>query len=176
MVLTVDPFVQNQWLWLFVIAPLSLILSFYFYRRQDLESKPLKAVLVGLRALALTLIGILLLNPQIKQKSTTIVKPELTILMDQSQSMGLNNNLDLFYQQWQSDERLNQAFQIHWYGFGAESFPLENLNFDQTQTNIGSAVSVLDQSLSSTKGPMIVLTDGQQTFGPIYPYYVPNAR
>jgi len=100
MVLTVDPFVQNQGLWLFVIAPLSLILSFYFYRRQDLESKPLKAVLVGLRALALTLIGILLLNPQIKQKSTTIVKPELTILMDQSQSMGLNNNLDLFYQQW----------------------------------------------------------------------------
>ncbi len=176
MVLTVDPFVQNQWLWLFVIAPLSLILSFYFYRRQDLESKPLKAALVGLRALALTLIGILLLNPQIKQKSTTIVKPELTILMDQSQSMGLNNNLDLFYQQWQSDERLNQAFQIHWYGFGAESFPLENLNFDQTQTNIGSAVSVLDQSLSSTKGPMIVLTDGQQTFGPVYPYYVPNAR
>ena len=60
---------------------------------------------------------------------------------------------------------------MNWYGFGLEVNPLKKLEFKATQTNIGRAVENLDRILGQDQGPLVVVTDGQQTLGPSYEYY-----
>jgi len=159
-----------------VLVPMSLILSFYLYTKVSLPSKWMRTLLIVLRTISLSLIFVLLLNPQIKQKSVSLVYPELSILLDQSKSIADSAAIAVFMDQWQNDQQLNNKFNISWYGFGQEVHPLGALNFMETQTNIGGAVRNLDRILGQSKGALLILTDGQQTFGPNYAYYQSNNR
>ena len=166
-----EPYLQNQWLWMIVLIPLSLILSYYIYAKHKFPNFWTKPLLVFLRASALSLLVILLFNPQIKQKTVRIVYPELSILLDQSTSIQDSVLIQNFYDQWRADKLLNEKFHVNWYGFGLEVNPLKKLEFKATQTNIGRAVENLDRILGQDQGPLVVVTDGQQTLGPSYEYY-----
>lgn len=154
-----------------ILVPLSLILSFYIYVKAIFPNKWLKPLLVALRSASLILICILLLNPQIKQKTVSLVYPELSILLDQSTSIKDSTSVANFYNQWQNDQALNDQFRVNWYGFGLDIQPLDVLDFSQTETNIGGTVRNLDRVLGQTQGPIIIVTDGQQTIGPTYAYF-----
>ena len=171
-----EPFIQNQWLWMIILIPVSLILSYYIYAKHKLPNFWTKPLLVFLRASALSLLVILLLNPQIKQKTVNIVYPELSILLDQSTSIQDSVLMQTFYDQWREDRVLNDKFHVNWYGFDLEVNPLKKLEFKGTETNIGSAVENLDRILGQDLGPLVVVTDGQQTLGPSYVYYTSQNR
>lgn len=171
-----EPFIQNQWLWMIILVPMSLILSFYIYARTKLSNKWIKPILIALRTASLVLIILLLLNPQVRQKSVSLAYPELSILLDQSKSIADSTAMAEFINQWQKDQDLNGKFKVNWYGFGQEIRPLQELNFRETQTNIGGAVRNLDRILGQSRGPMLVVTDGQQTMGPAFNYYRSNSR
>ena len=171
-----EPFLQNQWLWLIILVPLSLVLSFLLYAKANFPKRWIKVLLIALRAASLALICILLLNPQIKQKSVTLEFPELSILLDQSRSIKDSSAVVNFYNQWKNDQDLNSKFQVNWYGFGLDTRPLDKLGFDESETNIGGAIKNLDRILGQSQGPIIVVTDGQQTIGPAYNYYKSDNR
>lgn len=166
-----EPLIQNQWLWMIIMIPLSLLLSYYIYAKDQFPNFWTKPLLVFLRACALSLLALLLLNPQIKQKTVRIVYPELSILLDQSSSIKDSLLIKNFYHQWREDELLNEKFRLNWYGFGLELSPLKNLEFTSTETNIGGAIENLDRVLGQAQGPLVVVTDGQQTLGPSYSYF-----
>ena len=171
-----EPFLQNQWLWMIFLVPLSLILSFYIYAKERFPRQWIKPVLIALRTASLALICLLLLNPQIRQKSVSIVHPELSILLDQSKSIVDSTGIAAYLDQWQSDQGLKDKFQVKWYGFGQDIRPLDRLDFKETQTNIGGAVRNLDRILGQTQGPIVIVTDGQQTIGPAFSYYKSQNR
>lgn len=171
-----EPFLQNQWLWMIVLIPLALILSYFMYAKRDFPSTWTKPVLVLLRAIGLTLLFLLMINPKITQKTVSIEHPELNILLDQSKSIDDSLAISAIYQQWQNDAALNDKFNVNWYGFGLGLAALNELNFQETETNIGTAVANLDGLLGQSDGPLIVVTDGQQTIGPSYMSYTSENR
>ncbi len=171
-----EPFIQNQWLWLIILVPLSLVLSFLLYAKANFPKRWIKVLLIALRTASLALICILLLNPQIKQKSVTLEFPELSILLDQSRSIKDSSAVVSFYNQWKNDQDLNSKFKVNWYGFGPDTRPLYKLGFDESESNIGGAIKNLDRILGQSQGPIIVVTDGQQTIGPAYNYYKSDNR
>ncbi len=171
-----EPFLQNQWLWMIILVPMSLILSFYLYAKVSLPSKGIRSLLIVLRTISLILIFIILINPQIRQKSVSLVYPQLSILLDQSKSIADSTAIAVFMDEWKNDQELNSKFKISWYGFGQEVQPLVSLNFKETQTNIGGAVRNLDRILGQSQGLILAMTDGQQTEGPNYAYYKSKNR
>ncbi len=158
------------------LIPLSLILSFFTYRKVTLPRRWTKVLLITLRALTLALIFILLLNPQIKQKSVSLEYPELSVLIDESRSITDSAAIRAIYENWQSDKPLNDRFDVHWYGFGQGVHGLDQLDFEETETNIGQAVTDIDRILGERSGPILVITDGQQTIGPSYVHYKSKYR
>jgi hypothetical protein len=75
--------------WLVVPAGVLLVaLSVWFYRRQHV-SKPWKGILPLLRALALTLLVLALLQPVLARFSREIQRGEVLVLVDDSGSMGV---------------------------------------------------------------------------------------
>ncbi len=72
-------------LWLIPLGLLCLLISFFYYKNQFVESKKgVKTSLIGLRFFALFLLGLLLFGIIYEQKETKSEKPVFVTLIDNS--------------------------------------------------------------------------------------------
>lgn len=126
-----------------------------------------------------TVFGLLLLliNPKYKQETFYTEKPSLAIAVDNSASiryLGYDTRVEDALVRFRESKDLNNAFDIQYFGFGTEVTTLDSVNFAERQTNIAAVFSSFTSLYRNDTAPVILLSDGNQTFGEAFEYTSKN--
>ncbi|WP_422080302.1 VWA domain-containing protein [Ulvibacterium sp.] len=164
---------------LFIIAAalLALVIVLFQYRSRFKEGNGLYFLLSALRFLALFGILVLLINPKFTKEEYNLEKTDLILLTDNS--MSVQASADTIMSATEAITQNNgilERFQLRPYSFGTSLASSDSLSFTETQTDIGKAISSLEDIYSSSNRNMAVLltTDGNQTKGEDYGFIFEN--
>ena len=155
---------------LILSAIVSGLLSYfqYFYRTVRNSSLFLPAFL---RFVSIFSLFVLLINPKYYTQQYNTIKPGLQIALDGSKSMSLTGGdsaaLNLI-ESFRSDPEINKRFDLEYYVFGSGLRRLDTIRFSQSQTDIDQALTQLGELSASKISPVVLISDGIQTFGKDY--------
>ncbi|HEY4617739.1 MAG TPA: hypothetical protein VIH09_06055 [Flavobacterium sp.] len=148
-------------------------LSFFQYYYKAKNKSKLILFLAFLRFASVFGLLLLLVNPIITKNEEEIVKPPLSIVVDNSSSIAALNAdkkaIEL-YNALASDRRLQEKYDVQSYRFDSEFEPSEKFDFKGTQTNLDLISKNLRNSNRNKIFPTIIITDGNQTSGNDYVY------
>lgn len=157
----------------FVLAILFTFLIVYFQYFFKEKKYSDRNILAFLRFVTLLSVLILLINPKIVRNKFLTVKPELIIAIDNSESIQLNKQDSIvrsLSEQLRKNKDLQNRFRISSYSFGEELRNNSNLTFQENRTNIHTALTELTSLFKKELAPIIIMTDGNQTYGNEYKY------
>lgn len=137
--------------------------------------------LAGLRFITIFILLLLLINPHITQRELEIKKPDLLLTIDKSFSIEHLEEVDKvrdFVQQLSSNSDLEERFNVQIFEFGNELAPYRNdtEDFNLTQTNISRALKDIDKLNRNKPSALVLITDGNQTVGENYQFYISNSK
>jgi hypothetical protein len=154
----------------FLAAGLLVYFHYFFKEKRNKAT----VYLALLRFLSIFSILFLLINPKIEKKELTVVKPKLLVAIDNSSSIRFSENENTIKSSKQAFENhkiLNEKFDLNYFTFGNRVEADSKLSFDQNQTNIKQALQDLNAIDESGNAPIILMTDGNQTYGSNYKFY-----
>ncbi|WP_435131999.1 VWA domain-containing protein [Formosa sp. A9] len=126
-----------------------------------------------LRFLSIFLVLLLLINPKFEQLNTVTEKPKLLVVTDNSESvvhLEQDANARKVRSFFKTDTDLNASFDIQYYTFGNVLQQNDSLTFSSKQTDISKAFSDLNTIHGQDVAPIVLITDGNQTFGDDYTF------
>ena len=153
------------------ITALALALFQYIYKSK-LKSN-LRYYLTALRTISIFALLLLLINPKFESFTYFDEKPTLVIAVDNSESISYLNqdeNSDRIIRDLQANSELNARFNIQTYSFGKSVGNLDSLNFKERQSDISHALKQFGEVYDNQTAPIVLLTDGNQTYGSDYSY------
>ncbi|PTX42953.1 hypothetical protein C8P64_1476 [Christiangramia gaetbulicola] len=161
---------------LYITLALFAALGFSFF--QYLYKKPHRSrkdyIFFSLRALAVFLVLLILINPKITSVDYEIDKTELILLTDNSQSISYLNERDRIRDISESiaaNDRINSNFEVNRLYFGDRVALNDSLNFSAAQTDIYAALTETEDTFSNRNSVVILLSDGNQSLGRDFRYY-----
>ena len=143
----------------------------YFYKLKELRK--LAYLLFGLRTTSVFLLLLLLINPTIERQELTNEKPILSVLVDNSLSVKHFKSEKIitdFVAGIKGNSALNGKFDVHFFKFGEHVNVLDSLSFLENQTNIYKAIDRVEALHKKTVAPVVLISDGNQTTGNLYPF------
>lgn len=143
----------------------------YYYKVKNRMKATL--ILFVLKTLSLFLIILLLINPKIEKLKTVNIKPVLSILVDDSQSISFfkeDKNVKNFVNSINNNTFIKDKFEIQQFVFNKAVQVLDSLSFLGTQTNISAAISNINELQKDKISPIVLITDGNQTIGKDYEF------
>ena len=156
---------------LFGILAIVLAFSIALFQYKPWRLEKIFWVLSALRALTLSTLFLLLINPEINIQTVEVIKPKLTVLADNSQSIKFLNKDSIarvFLNKINANSALSEKFDLHYFTFDNELSKGDNLSFDALQTNIGKSLVQTHEIFKDEVAPVLLLSDGNQTFGTSY--------
>ena len=151
----------------------SLAISWVLYFYKSKQRRAIDTLLFFLRTSGLFLLFMLLINPKIERKEIINEQPILSVLVDNSLSISYFNKQDAVSEVIKSIKKntfLDDKFDVQFYQFSHSLIKLDSLGFTENQTNIYNALNGLETLYKNTVAPIVLLTDGNQTNGNLYPY------
>lgn len=149
------------------------VLSFFQYYYKAKNKSKLILFLAFLRFTSIFGLLLLLINPVISTNSEEIIKPTLSIVVDNSSSIkalkGDKTAVEV-YTALVGDKSLNEKFDIQSYQFDSEFQESDKFDFKGTQTNLDLIATNLKNNNRNKTFPTIIITDGNQTSGNDYVY------
>jgi hypothetical protein len=148
-------------------------LSFFQYYYKAENKSKLILFLAFLRFVSIFCILLLLINPVISRTSTEIVKPVLSVVVDNSSSISALNadkSAVEVYAALVTDKRLLEKFDVQSYRFDSEFQESKIFDFKGMQTNLDVIATNLKNSNRNKTFPTVIITDGNQTSGNDYVY------
>lgn len=159
------------------IIALSLALFQYIYK--STKRTKVQIVLGFLRFVTLFSVFLLLINPKFDKSSYVDEKPNLLIAVDNSESVKYleqdHNTRDLV-EKLKQDKTLNERFNLEFFSFGKEIKALDTLSFNEKQTNPSLLFDRFSQVYGNSIAPLVIITDGNQTYGNDYEYAAQNYK
>lgn len=152
------------------IVALLVALFQYFYKS---KKNTLYFFLASLRFLTVFAILLLLVNPEVEKKSVYTEKPNLIVAVDNTESvvhLGQDGTTKDFLETLQANNALNKHFNLVYYSVGNGIKPLDSVSFSESETNIDKAFRELSQIYRNSVSPTVLVSDGNQTFGPDYQF------
>lgn len=152
------------------ITALLLALFQYLYKSKKSNLNILFALL---RFITIFSVLLLLINPKFEQTKVYNKKPNLIVVIDNSESikhLKQTENVEQLLDNLKQDESLNKNFNIEYYTFGNDLKPLDSLTFNETQSNITTVFDNLSQIYKNAVAPIVLITDGNQTYGKDYEF------
>ncbi|SDW50365.1 hypothetical protein [Flavobacterium degerlachei] len=149
------------------------VLSFFQYYYKAKNKSKLILFLAFLRFVSVFGVLLLLINPVISTNSEELIKPTLSIVVDNSSSIKtLNGDKTAVevYTALVGDEKLNEKFDVQSYKFDSEFQESDKFDFKGTQTNLDLIATNLKNNNRNKVFPTIIITDGNQTSGNDYVY------
>lgn len=135
--------------------------------------------LTFLRFVSLFSVFLLLINPKFDRTSYFNEKPILLLAVDNSESVDYleqdqktRDLVDLL----KHDKRLMDRFELELFTFGKEIKAMDSLTFDEKQTNPTLLLDRLSQVYAHATAPLVIITDGNQTYGNDYEFAARNFR
>ncbi|SMO35100.1 hypothetical protein [Gracilimonas mengyeensis] len=158
--------------WLAVpVALLLVFIAWYSYRKHRSIPPLPKTVLITLRAAALLLVFLLLMNPYFYSSREVEVQPKIAVFLDNSESAGISkgdyrglesyrtllNELDF--------SSLDDA-RVEFYSIGTSTRPFhpDSITATEPQTNLAEPVSSVLEMDESVQA-VVLITDGIITYG-----------
>jgi hypothetical protein len=160
-------------LYIIIALLLSVAIAFFQYFYKEKKKAKISILLFFLKTISLFLLFLLLINPTIKTTSLQNVKPILSVLIDNSQSISFfkdENNSQGFVKNIKNDNEINKKFDVKYFSFGSKLSHLDSLIFSDSETNISKAISAVNELNSKKNAPIVLLTDGNQTIGNDYEF------
>ena len=160
-------------LYIILAGIIALLLALFQYFKNRKSMSKLYMLFLFLRLISVFAVLLLIINPSFKHLSLSIEKPNLVIAVDNSSSVKhLNNDaktLDLI-NKLKADNKLKGKFDIDIYTFGKNLKLSDSITFTEDQTNISAALKELSQVYKKEVSPIVLITDGNQTFGNDYQF------
>ena len=164
-------------LYIVLAAIIAFVMAFfqYFYNvKQRSKDILLLAVIRGLTFFSIIL---LVINPKIKSQQFEEIPPVLNVLIDNSSSITYANQqvvVQKLKDKINTNSELNKKFTVNYYAFSDDLYPLDSLSFDKPKTNIIKTLKSVESFNNDGISPVILITDGNQTFGTSYEFYQSN--
>ena len=149
-----------------LLAGLAAAALLYVRNKRQHYGKALNAILFALRTMIVGLVVLLLFNPLIRQRFSSVETPTIILAHDNSSSIVLCKD-SAFYkndylkqlEQFRND--LNADFQVDEYLFGEEVRDFEQLDFKDQLTDISSVLKSLDRRYYKRNvGAVLLFSDG----------------
>ncbi len=153
------------------VAALSLVFYQYFFKNPRKGS--LNIILATIRFLTLFCGLLLLVNPKFVDRDYYVEKAKLIFLVDDSESLQTaisKESLTNAINQFKDNGELADRFNIDQYVFGAAIEATDSLTLAQRNTDIANALSTIDQIYLKGNNVVVLLTDGNSTYGRDYEY------
>ncbi|AUS07369.1 hypothetical protein [Pseudotamlana carrageenivorans] len=151
----------------------ALLLALFQYVKKGKNRSKLDLFFSFLRFVTLFSVLLLIINPSFEQVELSIEKPSLVIAVDNSNSIKYlkqEHKTLAFVNTLQNNEALQEKFNINVYTFGNQLKQGDAIDFTDKQTNVFDAFKALSQIYKHGMAPTVLMTDGNQTFGPDYQF------
>ena len=149
-----------------LLAGLAAATVLYVRNKKQHYSKALTIILFALRTLMVGLVVLLLFNPLIRQKFSSVETPTLILAHDNSSSVVLCKDSAFYKNDYQTQfeafrKDLNADFQVDEYLFGEEVRDFEQLDFSDQLTDLSSLLNTLDRRYYKRNvGAVLLFSDG----------------
>lgn len=149
-----------------LLAGLAAAAVLYVRNKRQHYGKALNAILFALRTLIVGIVVLLLFNPLIRQKFSSVETPTIILAHDNSSSIALCKDSafykkDYLVQLGQFRDDLNADFQTDEYLFGEEVRDFEPIDFQDQLTDISSLLKTLDRRYYKRNvGAVLLFSDG----------------
>ena len=149
-----------------LLAGLAAATVLYVRNKKQHYGKALNAILFALRTLIVGLVVLLLFNPLIRQKFSSVETPTLILAHDNSSSVVLCKDSAFYKNDYQAQfeafrKDLNVDFQVDEYLFGEEVRDFEQLDFSDQLTDLSSLLNTLDRRYYKRNvGAVLLFSDG----------------
>ena len=149
-----------------MLAGLAAATLLYFRNKKQHYGKALNAILFVLRTLMVGLVVLLLFNPLIRQKFSSVETPTIILAHDNSSSVVLCKDSVYYKKDYQTQfeqfrKDLNADFQVDEYLFGEEVRDFEQLDFSDQLTDLSSLIKTLDRRYYKRNvGAVLLFSDG----------------
>ncbi|HCE55860.1 MAG TPA: hypothetical protein DER05_13030 [Lutibacter sp.] len=177
---------ETEKLLLIILAVfVALFIAVFQYLWKNIARSQLDYWLSFFRFLTIFLILLLLINPSFEKNNIEIIKPNLLVAVDNSKSIKYNSQNETvqnLVEKIKTDSELNNKYNISFYGFGTGLYPLNELNFEESQTNLALPFHEFSKLHKTGTNPVILISDGNQTIGnsvefanyksPVFPFIV----
>ncbi|MCO4821088.1 MAG: VWA domain-containing protein [Flavobacteriaceae bacterium] len=164
---------SSQTLIFIILAGITALLLALFQYIYKSNKRKLNIVLACFRFITLFAVLLLLINPKFEQTTIYNEKPKLVVAIDNSESikhLSQEQNVDDLVSSIKNDQALNDFFDVNYYSFGGNLNTNDSLSFAESQTNISKVFSDLNQIYKDQKTPIVLISDGNQTYGNDYQY------
>ena len=164
-------------LYIVLAAIIAFVMAFfqYFYNVKHRSKEIL--LLAILRGLSIFAIILLVINPTIKSQQFEDISPVLNVLIDNSSSINYANQgeeVQKLKDEISTNSDINKKFTVNYYSFSDNLHPLDSLSFDNPRTNIIKTLKSLESFNNDGVSPIILISDGNQTYGSSYEFYKSN--
>ncbi|HLT52409.1 MAG TPA: hypothetical protein VKZ97_00860, partial [Flavobacteriaceae bacterium] len=159
-------------LYILVSGIIALLVALFQYVWKSKRAGYTKFLAV-LRFLTIFTVLLLLVNPKMEQTTVYTEKPNLVVMLDNSESVSHLNQKEAqenVQNAIASSTKLNEHFNVVYYSLGKGVKPLDSLSHLDKETNIDKAFKELSQIYKNTVSPTILVTDGNQTIGNDYQF------
>ena len=164
-------------LWILFAALVALALVFLQYHYKSKKKGRLALWLSLLRFLAIFGLFLLLINPKFSKFDYTLEKVNLVVLTDNSSSVKpFGNEITAVLKAIDVAPQIKERFNLKHYRFGSDLNEMDSLSFEETNTDIGKAISSIRDIYATSKTATVLLTDGNQTLGEDYAFYGRNLK
>ncbi|MCR5039822.1 MAG: hypothetical protein K6A94_10870 [Bacteroidales bacterium] len=149
-----------------LLAGLAAATVLYLRNKKQHYGKALTAILFALRTLIVGLMVLLLFNPLIRQKFSTVEMPTVIVAHDNSSSVVLCKDSAFYKNDYQTQfeafrNELNADFQTDEYLFGEEVRDFDRIDFSDQLTDLSSLMSALNRRYYKRNvGAVLLFSDG----------------
>lgn len=160
-------------LYIAISAVTALLLALFQYLYKSKLKSKLKYLLLALRTVSIFGVLLLLINPKFESFTYFDEKPTLVIAVDNSESISYLKQDEKAREVVDAligSSELNNRFDIETYSFGKSVSTLDSLNFNERQSNLALALNQFGEVYTNQTAPIVVLSDGNQTYGSDYSY------
>ncbi len=176
---------NSMYLYIIMAIIISALIAGFQYFYKNKNRSLITKLLWLIKTLSIFLLLVLIINPKIKKQKSTIIKPTLALVIDNSKSiksLKQNNTVNEVLNLFNNHKILNHKFNIDKYYFSANISSKDTLSFNGNYTNIYNSLRKVDNIYKKVIAPIVLISDGNQTLGndytsiltnqPIYPLIV----
>lgn len=167
----------NTILLILIALILSISVAFFQYFFKEKRKDKIQVVLFILKSFSLFLLLLLFINPTIKQTELQNIKPKLSLLIDDSQSITFfqqQKSIQDYIAKLSNDKQLNEKFDIKEFLFNSDVRVKDSFTFKGSNTNTFRALEQVGDLYKNNISIVVLLSDGNQTIGNDYNFINSN--
>lgn len=149
-----------------LLAGVAAATLLYVRNKKQHYGKALNVILFALRTMMVALVVLLLFNPLIRQKFSSVETPTIVLAHDNSASVALCKDSAFYRNDYREQleqfrKNLNADFQVDEYVFGEEMRDFDQLDFSDQLTDLSAVLKSLDRRYYKRNvGAVLLFSDG----------------